>query len=88
LNDAQREHYRHQLTGAGNYLNEISDKHPEYWSITAEIFALMAVMAEHAEVLDDADELLALMERDPDKRLDIIGDSLSLLLGHIPNSRD
>lgn len=92
MNDAQKAHYRHQLTGAGNYLNEIGEKHPEYWDATAEIFALMSVMAEHAGVVDKADDVLDLMEQDPNTRLDIVGDSLNLIANSIksflPNSRD
>jgi hypothetical protein len=85
LNGAQKVQYRHQLVGAANYLHEIGEKHTEYWDATAEILAVMAVLADHLDIVEHADDVLELMEKDPNNRLDIVGDSLNLIVNSIKN---
>jgi hypothetical protein len=80
MNDALKAHYVRQLVAAGNSLEEIGTLYPELHKVTAEVFAMLCLMAQHAGVVDQAEELIDKMKETPDTRLDIVDNILENLV--------
>jgi len=80
MDEIAKAHLTKQVIGIGNLLEEIGEKHEEYYSSTAEAFAIVCVLAEQVGLVEDADRMIDLMRDNPDEKLDILRDAMEMIL--------